>query len=257
MRDCGTLALEPDEQVTLRDRERRRVRRGAQGLGLLCHALAQRPAGVLRAARRADPQHADGPLFRAAGRARTRGRIRRLHGAGKPGGGGLARRHRRRSTPCARASETPLERRSAADAALPLRGPPSEPRPSSTTRRRRARSASTCRRRNTRVPTTAAACAGTGSRRHAIDLAALYERGYVDATYGGPAGMRARLEQHAGAAARALRQCRPGGAHPRIRRTRDSGQRRRGRRLLDVGAGIGVFPAADEGRRLDRDRRRA
>ena len=31
--------------------------------------------------------------------------------------------------------------------------------------------------------------------RHAIDLAALYERGYVDATYGGPAGMRARLEQ--------------------------------------------------------------
>jgi len=79
--------------------------------------------------------------------------------------------------------------------------------------------------------------------RHAIDLAALYERGYVDATYGGPAGMRARLEQvlalppersdNTGRVTRltAFARARFGPATAR-------------KRLLDVGAGIGVFPAA-------------
>ena len=78
--------------------------------------------------------------------------------------------------------------------------------------------------------------------RHEIDLAALYERDYVDATYGGPAGMRARLEKvlalppersdNAGRVARlgAFAHARFGPATAR-------------KRLLDVGAGIGVFPA--------------
>ena len=75
--------------------------------------------------------------------------------------------------------------------------------------------------------------------RHAIDLAALYERGYVDATYGGPAGMRARLEQvlalppersdNAGRVERIQSQLE---AEPPAERT-----------LLDVGSGLGVFPA--------------
>lgn len=79
--------------------------------------------------------------------------------------------------------------------------------------------------------------------RHAIDLSALYERDYVDATYGGEAGMRARLEKvlalppersdNAGRAARltAFASARFGSLTAR-------------HRLLDVGAGIGVFPAA-------------
>ena len=87
--------------------------------------------------------------------------------------------------------------------------------------------------------------------RHAIDLAALYERGYVDATYGGPAGMRARLNRCC-AAARALRQCRPGGAPHHLRR-RSARPGTTPRRLLDVGAGIGLS-RRHEGRRLDRDR---
>lgn len=79
--------------------------------------------------------------------------------------------------------------------------------------------------------------------RHEIDLAALYERDYVDATYGGPAGMRARLEKvlalppersdNAGRVARLI-----AFAHARF----GAGAARR--RLIDVGAGIGVFPAA-------------
>jgi 2-polyprenyl-3-methyl-5-hydroxy-6-metoxy-1,4-benzoquinol methylase len=79
--------------------------------------------------------------------------------------------------------------------------------------------------------------------RHAIDLAALYESGYVDATYGGPDGMRARLEHvlalppersdNAGRVARLV-------AFTRARFGPTTAQRR----LLDVGAGIGVFPAA-------------
>lgn len=79
--------------------------------------------------------------------------------------------------------------------------------------------------------------------RHAIDLRALYESGYVDATYGGPAGMRARLERvlalppersdNAGRVARLI-------AFAAARFGPATGTRR----LLDVGAGIGVFPAA-------------
>lgn len=78
--------------------------------------------------------------------------------------------------------------------------------------------------------------------RHAIDLTALYDRSYVDATYGGSEGMRRRLEailalprersDNAGRVARLLAcaAARFGASGPR--------------RLLDVGAGIGVFPAA-------------
>lgn len=79
--------------------------------------------------------------------------------------------------------------------------------------------------------------------RHEIDLAALYGRGYVDATYGGSAGMRARLEHvlalppersdNAGRVARLS-----AFAHARF------GPTTARRQLLDVGAGIGVFPAA-------------
>jgi SAM-dependent methyltransferase len=79
--------------------------------------------------------------------------------------------------------------------------------------------------------------------RHEIDLAALYERGYVDATYGGPAGMRARLEH-----VLALPPERSDNAD-RVVRLSAFARARFGsasvrRRLLDVGAGIGVFPAA-------------
>jgi 2-polyprenyl-3-methyl-5-hydroxy-6-metoxy-1,4-benzoquinol methylase len=79
--------------------------------------------------------------------------------------------------------------------------------------------------------------------RHAIDLAALYERDYVDATYGSPAGMHARLEHvlalppersdNTGRVARLT-----AFAHARF------GPATTRKRLLDVGAGIGVFPAA-------------
>jgi hypothetical protein len=79
--------------------------------------------------------------------------------------------------------------------------------------------------------------------RHKIDLAALYQRGYVDATYGGLAGMQARLEQvlalppersdNVGRVARILAFA---GARFDLHAT--------GPRLLDIGAGIGVFPAA-------------
>lgn len=76
--------------------------------------------------------------------------------------------------------------------------------------------------------------------RHEIDLGALYEVSYVNATYGGADGMRARLERilslppersdNAGRVRRILeRMKRPSGKQPRV---------------LDVGAGIGVFPAA-------------
>jgi SAM-dependent methyltransferase len=77
--------------------------------------------------------------------------------------------------------------------------------------------------------------------RHQVDLVALYEHSYVDATYGGTQGMRARLmsiralppelSDNAGRTARIARFC---------QQTRG----RAGGRLLDVGAGIGVFPAA-------------
>jgi SAM-dependent methyltransferase len=79
--------------------------------------------------------------------------------------------------------------------------------------------------------------------RHDIDLAALYQRDYVDATYGGPAGMRSRLERIL-----ALPPERSDNAG-RVARLLDFARDRFGgdptpRRLLDIGAGIGVFPAA-------------
>jgi 2-polyprenyl-3-methyl-5-hydroxy-6-metoxy-1,4-benzoquinol methylase len=79
--------------------------------------------------------------------------------------------------------------------------------------------------------------------RHSIDLTALYESGYVDATYGGPAGMRARLEQ---VLALPLERSDNAGRVTRLiafARTR-FGSATSQRRLLDIGAGIGVFPAA-------------
>lgn len=79
--------------------------------------------------------------------------------------------------------------------------------------------------------------------RHDLDLRRLYAQSYVDATYGGPEGLRARFERisalpadrsdNAGRVARvqAFAAARFGGSTS-------------GLRLLDVGAGIGVFPAA-------------
>lgn len=74
--------------------------------------------------------------------------------------------------------------------------------------------------------------------RHAIDLSHLYETSYVDATYGGEAGMKARLEK-----IRALPPERSDNAG-RAARIDAFAARVEGRRLLDVGAGIGVFPAS-------------
>jgi SAM-dependent methyltransferase len=78
--------------------------------------------------------------------------------------------------------------------------------------------------------------------RHDIDLSALYQKDYVDATYGGADGMRRRFEKimalpvtasdNRARVARVLafaRACGMGSGKPR---------------LLDVGAGLGVFPAA-------------
>lgn len=76
--------------------------------------------------------------------------------------------------------------------------------------------------------------------RHDLDLSGLYCADYVDATYGGIEGMRERLET-----IRALPPERSDNA-ARVQRIRQFLQQHpvRGRRLLDVGAGIGVFPAA-------------
>jgi SAM-dependent methyltransferase len=79
--------------------------------------------------------------------------------------------------------------------------------------------------------------------RHGLDLSRLYDQAYVDATYGGADGMRARFARIAAlppaksdnagrvACVLAFAEARFGARHAR-------------RRLLDVGAGIGVFPAA-------------
>jgi len=79
--------------------------------------------------------------------------------------------------------------------------------------------------------------------RHELDVGRLYEHAYVDATYGGPAGMRARMErilalppENSDNAGRVGRLLAFAATHvPR---------RPAALRLLDVGAGIGVFPAA-------------
>jgi SAM-dependent methyltransferase len=77
---------------------------------------------------------------------------------------------------------------------------------------------------------------------HEIDLSALYEKDYVDATYGGADGMRRRFEKimalpatASDNRARVARVLAFAGACGMV-----SGKPR----LLDVGAGLGVFPAA-------------
>lgn len=72
--------------------------------------------------------------------------------------------------------------------------------------------------------------------RHDLDLSALYDRDYVDATYGGPAGMRARFEK--------IMALPPATSDNRARASRVSEFAGTPGRLLDVGAGLGVFPAA-------------
>ncbi len=79
--------------------------------------------------------------------------------------------------------------------------------------------------------------------RHDLDLSGLYERDYVEATYGGLAGMRQKFE-----AIMAL-PSEKSDNRGRVERVRafagDRGvDESKGPRLLDVGAGLGVFPAA-------------
>lgn len=77
--------------------------------------------------------------------------------------------------------------------------------------------------------------------RHSLDLSQLYARDYVDATYGGPQGMRERWQKIL-----ALPQERSDNAG-RVARIQEFAAKHLAggvRRLLDVGAGIGVFPAA-------------
>jgi 2-polyprenyl-3-methyl-5-hydroxy-6-metoxy-1,4-benzoquinol methylase len=78
--------------------------------------------------------------------------------------------------------------------------------------------------------------------RHAIDLSRLYETSYVDATYGGAAGMKAQLQR-----IRALPPERSDNAG-RAARIDAFALQMKGRKLLDVGAGIGVFPASMQDR---------
>jgi SAM-dependent methyltransferase len=78
--------------------------------------------------------------------------------------------------------------------------------------------------------------------RHEIDLAALYQKDYVDATYGGADGMRRRFEKIMALPATASDN------RARVARVlafaRGCGVSASKPRLLDVGAGLGVFPAA-------------
>jgi SAM-dependent methyltransferase len=78
--------------------------------------------------------------------------------------------------------------------------------------------------------------------RHAIDLGGMYETSYVNATYGGAAGMKARLEY-----IRALSPERSDNAGRALRIDAFASQTN-ARKLLDVGAGIGVFPASMQDR---------
>ncbi|WP_119168008.1 class I SAM-dependent methyltransferase [Algihabitans albus] len=77
---------------------------------------------------------------------------------------------------------------------------------------------------------------------HALDLSRLYDGSYVDATYGGPAGMADKLRQ---ILALPPERSDNGG---RVRWIEGQIGRSAGRRLLDVGAGLGVFPAAMKAR---------
>jgi len=77
--------------------------------------------------------------------------------------------------------------------------------------------------------------------RHEIDLSDLYGQAYVDSTYKGPNGMRTRLAQIL-----ALPPERSDNAGRVMRVCSFAAERVAGSvlRILDVGAGIGVFPAA-------------
>jgi len=79
--------------------------------------------------------------------------------------------------------------------------------------------------------------------RHELDLTALYERAYVDSTYGGMDGMRRKFEK-----IMALPH-EQSDNRKRVARVRGFAvthgiDERHAPRLLDVGAGLGVFPAA-------------
>lgn len=73
---------------------------------------------------------------------------------------------------------------------------------------------------------------------HDLDLSDLYAMDYVDASYGGPEGMAAKLQ-----AILSLPPERSDNAG-RVARIAAAVGDRPGRRLLDVGAGLGVFPSA-------------
>lgn len=72
--------------------------------------------------------------------------------------------------------------------------------------------------------------------RHDLDLSGLYDRDYVDATYGDAAGMRARFEK--------IMALPPERSDNRARVARVEAFAAGPGKLLDVGAGLGVFPAA-------------
>ena len=77
---------------------------------------------------------------------------------------------------------------------------------------------------------------------HALDLSRLYDGSYVDATYGGPEGMADKLRQ---IMALPPERSDNGG---RVRWIEGQIGRAAGRRLLDIGAGLGVFPATMKAR---------
>jgi SAM-dependent methyltransferase len=87
-----------------------------------------------------------------------------------------------------------------------------------------------------------AACAHWFGR-HALDLSALYDRAYVDGTYGGAEGMRRRFEQIMALPVERSDNRQRVACVLAFARSRGIGAARRAR-LLDVGAGLGVFPAA-------------
>lgn len=92
------------------------------------------------------------------------------------------------------------------------------------------------------------ACSACGHwfGRHDLDLSRLYDRMYVDATYGGPDGLRRRFQS---LMALPVERSDNRGRVARVRAFADArlGQLGVRPRLLDVGAGLGVFPAAMAG----------
>ena len=79
--------------------------------------------------------------------------------------------------------------------------------------------------------------------RHALDLSRLYDRAYVDSTYGGMEGMRRKFDEVMALPPESSDN------RQRIARVRAFAvshgiDERQSPRLLDVGAGLGVFPAA-------------